>query len=161
MKRGSIACTPGAVLLAFEGQNRLDSYWPADGQLRWHVRFEGVTIPALIETERPDGRRAVREAIAEHARFHSLLGVAAGDTGPAVVQFGRHETEELMNGITDYVVETFIVDSDNGQGAHMGDELPEVLATRNDMIALLSGDPFPLLEIAGLGPPANGSAGGH
>lgn len=154
LRRGKIACVDGVVLLAFDAQNRLDSYDKEDGGLRWHSVFEGVLIPPVIEQVQPDGRRAVTTAIREHSYFHALLGIAGAPGAPAIVQFALRDTEQVLSGNTDWEVETYAVDLATGRGAYVGDDLPQVLAINGDLIALLHLQLYPWIEIARLGAPS-------
>jgi hypothetical protein len=151
MNRGWIACAGDLVALAFDAQNRLDTYDAEDGALRWHARFEGVRLLPVLEGRLPDGRPAIRVDARGEPEFHNLLGVASIGTGVFVVQFARRRGEDAVAGIDRYTVETYVVDASTGEGWYLGEETPQVLNVAGDHVLLLRTEPYPQVEVARLG----------
>ena len=151
MKRGFITCSnTGVVLLGFEYMNRLDAYRVSDGALLWHATFEDVRIPKLRESRLQDGRPSVQAAIDEYSSFHQLLSVVGGDGMPVVVQYGRRRTSDVRAREDRYVVETFLVLPESGQGIYVGEDLPQLLALTGDRVVALYVEPYPRVEVATL-----------
>lgn len=149
MKRGLITCTSnGSVVLAFENQNRLDAYDVSDGHLLWHATFEGIEILPLREEYLPDGRVRVGANPRDGGgTYHYLLAVAGGMDTPVLVQFRRRRTEDVLNGIDRYEVESFLVDPSTGEGLYLGEGLPEILVLEKERAVFVLRDPFPQVEV--------------
>lgn len=79
------------------------------------------------------------------------MRVAGGGGAPAIVQFGQRSRADVLDKIDRYTVETYVVDPATGEGAYVGDQLPEVLAVQDDLIAFLHPAPYPRVEIARMG----------
>jgi hypothetical protein len=151
MRQGMVACADdNIVLLAFQAQNRLDAYRISDGALLWHATVDGLRIPAVRETELPDGRRALHVDARRQPVTHTLLGVSGGAGLPVLIQYARFAREDLINNRQVYAVDTFIVDPLSGHGTYLGDNLPQVLVLEEHRIALLHPEPYPRVEVARL-----------
>ncbi len=156
MKRGQIACgAHDRVFLAFEYQNRLDSYRTSDGDLLWHATFDGIHIPRLREQVGPEGKIAVGVDVrGGEPTLHFLLGLAGGQGNPLIIQFGRRTRDQILSQVDSFDVETFLIDVETGEGLYLGEGLPRVLALEGDHLLLLRTDPFPEVEVARM--PASG-----
>lgn len=152
MNQSLMACTDEEVLLATRNLNRLDAYDPTTGERLWHASFEGIEVPSVREQRTEDGQTAVQLDVEGQPVSHVLLNVRAAPGGPALVQFGRRYLEDMLEGEDGYVVETFVVDPAAGEGAHLGEDLPEVLAMDESRIAFYREDPVPRVEVAVLDP---------
>jgi len=154
MKRGRITCADGdQVFLGFDSQNRLDSYRVTDGALLWHATFDGINVPLVRERLGEDGRRYVGiDVRGSKPILHFLLGISGGKGGPLIVQFGRRTKQEILAQTDTYVVETFLVDPQTGEGLYIGEGFPEVLSLEVENLLLIQEDPFPRVEVSILPP---------
>lgn len=162
LKRGRIACgKDGRVYLAFESQNRLDAYSAQDGRLLWHATFNGINIPPVRERIRPDGRIGVGiDVRGGEPIVHFLLGLTGGHGNPLIVQFGRRTQAQILGNEDGFVVESFLVDPEVGEGFFLGEDLPQVLLFEGDEFVTVKTDPFPQVEVSQLPPRLGGLPSG-
>lgn len=155
--RARVECaTDGLVMLAYERLSRVEAYDGATGDLRWHTSFDDIRSPPIRERMTSRG-----VGVGLHVRdlpvYHLLVGVAGGGDAPLIVQYSRHTDEdtaareEVRNDI-----ETYVLDPHTGHGVYVGDDVPQILAVSGDHLALLHPSPYPVVEIATLGPGESG-----
>lgn len=152
--RGRVTCSPsGSVIMAYERLGRVDAYDGTTGDLVWHTSFEDVRPPPIRERMTPRGL-GVGLDVRDLPSYHLLLGVAGGGDAPIIVQYAHRTAENVAAGRADlYDIDTYVLDPRSGHGVYAGDDVPQVLAVRGDHLALLYPSPYPVVEIARLGPP--------
>jgi len=147
--QGRLAClNPDLVVVAFDNVPWIEAYGTRDGVLRWHTEMADLRPPRILEAI--SGER-VQLRDSEGPFTHFLARVVGGVDGSIVVQYARLDNSLARKDRgREYVVQSYLLDARTGQGAYLGEDVPEILFVNASHIVLLHRAPDPHIEIARL-----------
>ena len=129
MSKGRIACvgTPLVIVSAAAWLPIVHGYG-ADGQVKWIARFEDYMAARLVE-EHHRGQTRMRHAQPDFA--DRLWRVVRLDPHHVIVQLRRFSPTASHG---PHRLHTYVLDAATGEGAYVGDGLPELYASRGSLL---------------------------
>ncbi|MEX0944136.1 MAG: 6-bladed beta-propeller [Balneolaceae bacterium] len=131
MSIGSLGCNEASnmVVFAFERMNVIQGYSADNGSLEWVTRIDDFNLPAITESIR-DGRPAMSYGIPQSGIMDIISAPVAFDKEYMILQVLR----STPGSATNRMYHTFVLNSANGTGSYLSDEIPEISDYFNNYI---------------------------
>jgi len=149
--QGRLACLdPDLVVLAFDNVPWIEAYGATDGALRWHAEIADLNSPRILEAKGTNGGM-VQLRDPKGPSTHYLARVVGVGSGSIVAQYARLDNSfPRRERGQDYTVQSYLFDAMTGQGAYLGEDVPEILFSNASHIVLLHRGPDAHIELARL-----------
>lgn len=115
------------VVFAFERMNVIQGYSADDGSLKWVTRIDDYNLFAITETIR-DGRPSMTFGPPESGIVDMISAPVEVDKEYMILQILRSS----LGSANDRRYHTFVLNSANGTGSYLSDEIPEISDYFND-----------------------------
>jgi hypothetical protein len=129
MSKGRIACvgTPPTVVAAATWLPIVHGYGP-DGAVKWIARFEDYKPPRLTEVAHRGHSQLVHAQKDFADRLWRVVGI---DPHYVIVQLRRYSPSTDQG---PHRILTYLLDAETGEGAYVGDTLPELYVSRGSLV---------------------------
>jgi len=123
MSTGALSCNKASsmVLFAFERMNVIQGYSAENGSLKWVTRIDDFNLPAITESIR-DGRPTMSYGIPESGIMDIVSAPVEIDKEFMTLQILRTP----LSSPDDRSYHTFVLNSENGTGSYLNNEIPEI-----------------------------------
>jgi len=123
MSVGTLGCNEASniVVFAFERMNVIQGYSADNGSLKWVTRIDDFNLPSITESIR-DGRSAMSYGNPESGIMDFISAPVVIDKDFMTLQILRSP----LGSPDDRRYHTFVLNSDNGTGSYLSNEIPEI-----------------------------------
>ena len=142
LAEGALACANrgrGVVVLGHRAIPLIRAFDSLDGSLVWASKLESFSGPPVYQGVNARGRNYVRKG--RPAQWDVLGSVHPVAEGHLLVQVGHASMVRQT-----VAIESYLLDSESGVGAFLGDEVPRAIPFEGGYVALYE-DPFPRIEV--------------
>lgn len=123
MSSGALSCNEASsmVVFAFERMNVIQGYSADNGSLKWVTRIDDFNLPAITESIR-DGRPTMSYGMPESGIMDIISAPVEIDKELMTLQIFRSP----LGSTDDRRYHTFVLNSENGTGSYLNNEIPEI-----------------------------------
>jgi len=123
MSSGTLSCNEvsSVVVFAFERMNVIQGYSAENGSLQWVTRIDDFNLPAITQTIR-DGRPTMSYGMPESGIMDIISTPVKFDKEFMTLQILRSP----LDAPDDRRYHTFVLNSKNGTGSYLSNEIPEI-----------------------------------
>lgn len=123
MSSGTLSCNQASsmVVFAFEKMNVIQGYSADNGSLKWVTRIDDFNLPSITESIR-DGRPTMSYDNPESGIMDFISAPVEVDKEFMTLQILRSP----LGSPDDRRYHTFVLNSDNGTGSYLSNEIPEI-----------------------------------
>lgn len=146
LAEGALACANGGrgvVVLGHRAIPLIRAFDSLDGSLVWASKLESFSALPVYQGVNERGRNYVRKG--RPAQWDVLGSIHPVGEGHLLVQVGHASMVRRT-----VAIESYLLDSESGAGAFLGDEVPRAIPFEGGYVALYE-DPYPRIEVRAFG----------
>ena len=146
LAEGALACANaghGLVVLGHRALPLIRAFDSLDGSLVWTSKLESFSGLPVYQGVNERGRNYIRKG--RPAQWDVLGSVHPVAEGHLLVQVGHGSMVRRT-----VAIESYLLDSESGAGAFLGDEVPRAIPFEGGYVALYE-DPYPRIEVRAFG----------
>lgn len=145
MSDGPFACSDeSSTILMVPYKVPVVYAYDIDGNIRWMTRIAEMMPEPVVEVV-VDGQPGVEYG--DRDVEDRIISVNSLTSGNFVFQLRRRTRQAQNDKDYDVSIHTFVVDSESGSGAYIGDDLPQIHYIDGPMIYTSVNDPVPLIKV--------------